>query len=123
MPLLSFFTGTTGMANFRRNSADTEATTVASVASYCLPGFIYADLPSLACASCARQGDQVIGMKINIDELTYEEIKDVVDRLRQMKIEAKFRRVGATIMLQTEQGTVQVAQNEAVELYGIPAVF
>lgn len=62
-------------------------------------------------------------MKINIDELTYEEIKDVVDRLRQMKIESKFRRVGATIMLQTEQGVVQVAQEEAVELYGIPAVF
>jgi len=61
-------------------------------------------------------------MKINIDELTYEEIKDVVDRLRQMKIEAKFRRVGATIMLQTEQGVVQVAANEAVELYGIPAI-
>jgi len=66
---------------------------------------------------------RVIGMKINIDELTYEEIKDVVDRLRQMKIESKFRRVGATIMLQTEQGVVQVAQEEAVELYGIPAVF
>lgn len=62
-------------------------------------------------------------MKINIDELTYEEIKDVVDRLRQMKIETKFRRVGATIMLQTEQGTVQVPQEEAVALYGIPAVF
>ena len=62
-------------------------------------------------------------MKINIDELTYEEIKDVVDRLRQMKIETKFRRVGATIMLQTEQGTVQVAANEAVELYGVPAMF
>ena len=62
-------------------------------------------------------------MKINIDELTYEEIKDVVDRLRQMKIETKFRRVGATIMLQTEQGVVQVAANEAVELYGVPAIF
>ncbi|MCX6772644.1 MAG: hypothetical protein NTV88_02645 [Candidatus Micrarchaeota archaeon] len=62
-------------------------------------------------------------MKINIDELTYEEIKDVVDRLRQMKIETKFRRFGATIMLQTEQGVVQVARNEAVELYGVPAMF
>ncbi|VVB99944.1 Uncharacterised protein [uncultured archaeon] len=62
-------------------------------------------------------------MKINIDELTYEEIKEVVDRLRQMKIESKFRRVGATIMLQTEQGVVQMPATEAVELYGIPAVF
>ena len=65
----------------------------------------------------------MIGMKINIDELSYEEIKDVVDRLRQMRIEAKFRRVGATVVLQTEQGAVQVQQEEAVELYGIPAVF
>lgn len=62
-------------------------------------------------------------MKINIDELTYEEIKNVVDRLREMKIEAKFRRIGATVMLQTEQGAVQVAANEAVELYGVPAMF
>jgi hypothetical protein len=62
-------------------------------------------------------------MKINIDELTYEEIKDVVDRLRQMKIETKFRRIGGMIMLQTEQGAVQVSQNEAAALYGIPAVF
>ncbi len=62
-------------------------------------------------------------MKINIDELTYEEIKEVVDRLRQMKIESKFRKVGSTVVLQTEQGTVQVPNNEAVELYGIPAVF
>jgi len=62
-------------------------------------------------------------MKINIDELTYEEIREVVDRLRQMKIETKFRRMGATIILQTEQGTVQIPQNEAAALYGIPAVF
>ncbi len=62
-------------------------------------------------------------MKINIDELTYEEIKEVVDRLRQMKIESKFTRMGGMIVLQTEQGTVQVPQNEAAALYGIPAVF
>lgn len=66
---------------------------------------------------------QVVKMKINIDELTYEEIKDVVDRLRQMKIETKFRRLGGTIMLQTEQGPVQLPRNEAVELYGVPAMF
>ena len=62
-------------------------------------------------------------MKINIDELSYEEIKDVVDRLRQMKIESKFRRVGAAVVLQTEQGAVEVQQEEAIELCGIPAVF
>ena len=62
-------------------------------------------------------------MKINIDELTYEEIREVVDRLRQMKIETKFRCMGGTIMLQTEQGTIQIPQNEAAALYGIPAVF
>ncbi len=62
-------------------------------------------------------------MKFNIDELTYEEIKDVVDRLRMMKIETKFRRLGASIILQTEQGTVQVAQEEAVEIFGVPAMF
>ena len=62
-------------------------------------------------------------MKINIDELTYEEIKEVVDRLRQMKIETKFRRFGSSIILQTEQGPVQVAANEAIALYGVPAMF
>lgn len=62
-------------------------------------------------------------MKFNIDELTYEEIKDVVDRLRNMKIETKFRRLGASIILQTEQGPMQVAQNEAVEIFGVPAMF
>jgi hypothetical protein len=62
-------------------------------------------------------------MKFNIDELTFEEIKDVVDRLRQMKIETKFRRLGSSIILQTEQGTVQVAQEEAVEIFGVPAMF
>jgi len=66
---------------------------------------------------------KVTNMKINIDELTYEEIKDVVDRLRQMKIETKFRRLGASIILQTEQGPVQIARNEAVEMLGVPAMF
>lgn len=65
----------------------------------------------------------VIGMKINIDELTYEEIKEVVDRLRSMKIETKFRRLGASIILQTENGPVQVAQNEAVEMLGVQTMF
>ena len=62
-------------------------------------------------------------MKFNIDELTYAEIREVVDRLREMKIETKFSRVGASIVLQTEQGPVQVPQDEAVELFGISAVF
>ena len=62
-------------------------------------------------------------MKINIDELSYEEIKDVVDRLREMKIESKFARIGASVVLQTEQGPVQVPAEEAIELFGIPAVF
>jgi len=48
---------------------------------------------------------------------------EVVDRLREMKIETKFARVGASIILQTEQGPVQVPQNEAIELFGIQAVF
>jgi hypothetical protein len=65
----------------------------------------------------------VIRMKINIDELTYDEIKDVVDRLREMKIESKFARLGASIILQTEQGPVQLPSNEAVEILGIPAIF
>ncbi|MCX6769829.1 MAG: hypothetical protein NT051_04085 [Candidatus Micrarchaeota archaeon] len=62
-------------------------------------------------------------MKINIDELTYEEIHEVVSRLRQMKIETKFMRVGASVVLQTEQGPIQVAQNEAAAFFGIPAMF
>ncbi|MCX8175292.1 MAG: hypothetical protein N3E51_03745 [Candidatus Micrarchaeota archaeon] len=62
-------------------------------------------------------------MKIDIDGLTYEEIKEVVERLRNMKIEAKFRRLGGTVVLQTEQGPVQLPQNEAAELWGIPAMF
>ncbi len=62
-------------------------------------------------------------MKINIDELTFEEIKEVVDRLRNMKIETKFRRMGPSVILQTENGPVQVAQNEAVEILGVPAMF
>ena len=62
-------------------------------------------------------------MKINIEELSYDEIKDVVDRLRAMKIESKFARLGSSIVLQTEQGPMVIAHNEAVELFGIPAVF
>ena len=61
-------------------------------------------------------------MKINIDELTFEEIKEVVDRLRSMKIEAKFRRMGPSIILQTEQGPVQLPNNEAIEILGVPAM-
>ena len=68
----------------------------------------------------AGQGDQ---MKINIEELSYDEIKDVVDRLRAMKIESKFARLGSSIILQTEQGPMVIARNEAVELFGLPAVF
>jgi hypothetical protein len=62
-------------------------------------------------------------MKFNIDELSYEEIKDVVDRLRAMKIESRFARFGSSVVLQTEQGPMVVARNEAVELFGIPALF
>jgi len=62
-------------------------------------------------------------MKFNIDELTYDEIKEVVDRLRQMKIETKFAKRGASVILQTEQGQIQVAPSEAVELFGLPAMF
>lgn len=70
-----------------------------------------------------KRGRKVTNMKINIDELTYEEIKDVVDRLRNLKIETKFRRLGSSIILQTEQGPVQLPRNEAVELLGVPAMF
>lgn len=59
-------------------------------------------------------------MKINIDELTYEEIKEVVDRLREMKIETIMRRFGPSVILQTEQGPVQIAEAEATEVYGVP---
>ena len=62
-------------------------------------------------------------MKFNIDELSYEEIKDVVDRLRAMKIESRFARFGSSVVLQTEQGPMVVARNEAVELFGIQALF
>ncbi len=61
-------------------------------------------------------------MKINIDELTYEEIKEVVDRLRNMKIETKFRRLGPSIILQTENGPVQLPEAEAIDIFGIPAM-
>ena len=59
-------------------------------------------------------------MKINIDELTYEEIKEVVEQLRNMKIETKFRRLGGSLILQTEAGPVQLPQNEALTIYGVP---
>ena len=62
-------------------------------------------------------------MKFNIDELTYEEIKEVVDTLRRMKIEAKFAVVGSSVVLQTECGPVQVRREEAVEMMGVPAMF
>jgi hypothetical protein len=65
----------------------------------------------------------VILMKINIDELTMEEIHEVVDRLRNLKIETKFRRLGSSVVLQTEQGPVQLPQNEAVAILGVPAMF
>lgn len=90
-------------------------------ASYRLRLFIYQRKPVHGCqGENARQGDQ---MKINIEELSYDEIKDVVDRLRAMKIESKFARLGSSIVLQTEQGPMVIARNEAVELFGIPAVF
>ena len=62
-------------------------------------------------------------MKINIEELTLEEVKEVVDRLRALKIESKFAMSGSSIVLQTEQGRIQVGRNEAVELFGIPAIY
>ena len=62
-------------------------------------------------------------MKINIDELSFDEIKEVVDRLRAMKIESKFSRLGSRVILQTDNGPVQVAGNEAAALWGIPSVF
>lgn len=62
-------------------------------------------------------------MKINIDELTLDEIKEVVDRLRMMKLETTMRRHGASVVLQTEQGPVQLPANEAEQLVGIPAMF
>ena len=62
-------------------------------------------------------------MKINIDELTYEEIREVVEQLRCLKIEAKFHRLGGSVVLQTEQGPVQVPHAEAVDVLGLPAVF
>jgi hypothetical protein len=61
-------------------------------------------------------------MRINIDELTYEEIKEVVERLRKMKLEASFYRRGPSVILQTEQGPVQLSEPEAEE-YGMPAIF
>ena len=65
-------------------------------------------------------GDQ---MKFNIDELTYEEIREVVDMLRRMKIDAKFACNGNSVVLQTECGPVQVRREEAVEMCGVPAMF
>ena len=62
-------------------------------------------------------------MKINIDELTYEEIREVVDRLRSMKLETVMRRSGPSVILQTEQGPVQLGQEEAIEIFGVPAMF
>jgi len=62
-------------------------------------------------------------MKFNIDELTYEEIREVMDRLRNLKIETKVRRLGASVVLQTEQGPVQLPQNEAMAILGVPAMF
>ena len=91
-------------------------------ASYPLRRFIYQRKPVLTARAPGAHG-KVTKMKFNIDELSYEEIKDVVDRLRAMKIESKFSRLGSSIVLQTEQGPMVVARNEAVELFGIPAVF
>ncbi len=80
---------------------------------------------SCLCRYIRRQSAPIIGdqMKFNIDELTYEEIKEVVDHLRQMKIETKFARLGSSVILQTEQGQVQLPKNEAVAILGIPAIF
>ena len=62
-------------------------------------------------------------MKFNIDELTYDEIKEVVDTLRKMKIDTKFSCSGGSVVLYTENGPVQVAREEAVEMLGVPAMF
>ncbi len=94
---------------------------VVTPASYPLRLFIYQRKPVLVAR--ARMLGKVTKMKFNIDELSYEEIKDVVDRLRAMKIESKFARRGESVVLQTEQGPMVVARSEAVELFGIPAVF
>jgi len=91
-------------------------------ASYPLRPFIYQRKPDLSAKATESIG-KVTKMKFNIDELSYEEIKDVVDRLRAMKIESKFARRGESVVLQTEQGPMVVARSEAVELFGIPAVF
>ncbi len=59
-------------------------------------------------------------MKINIDELTLEEIKEVVDRLRSMKLETVMRRAGPSVVLQTEQGPMLVPKAEALDIFGVP---
>lgn len=61
-------------------------------------------------------------MKINIDELTYEEIHEVIERLRNMKIESKLQRMGGLVVLQTEAGPVQLSADEAVDVLGIPSI-
>ena len=62
-------------------------------------------------------------MKINIDELTYEEIREVVERLRSLKLETVVRRAGPCMVLQTENGPMQVPRNEAVDIFGVPEMF
>ncbi|MCX8197056.1 MAG: hypothetical protein N3G80_01935 [Candidatus Micrarchaeota archaeon] len=59
-------------------------------------------------------------MKINIGELTYEEMREVAERLRNLKIEISIRRVGTCLILQTENGPVQLHQDEAAETFSLP---
>ena len=44
-------------------------------------------------------------MRINIDELTYEEIKDVVERLQRLRMESEFKRRGDSVFIQTKEET------------------
>lgn len=77
-----------------------------------LPGYIRRD-------SGAFAGEK---MKINIDEITYEEMQDVIARLREMKIESRIRRFGSSVILQTEEGPVHLPQAEAIDILGVPAM-
>ncbi|MCX8195397.1 MAG: hypothetical protein N3G22_04825 [Candidatus Micrarchaeota archaeon] len=62
-------------------------------------------------------------MKINIGEITYEEVQEVLERLRKLRMEAKIIRLGSSVVIQTDYGAVQIPKNEAAELFGIPALF
>ncbi len=62
-------------------------------------------------------------MRIDIAELTYDEMRDVMQKLRELKMETKVKKLGASFVLQTENGPMQVPRNEAVALLGVPAMF